>query len=85
MVGKSIPVYTAQFDDQEIIDALPFLPVIDLVKKNLADQFPPITTTYELRLETATQIHPALLGEKTVKEACAGLQAFADAQKSVPQ
>jgi len=83
--GKSIPVYTAQFNDQEIIDALPFLPVIDLVKKNLADQFPPITTTYELRLETATQIHPALLGEKTIEEACAGLQAFADVQKSVSQ
>jgi len=85
MVGKSIPVYTDQFKDQEIMDALPFLSVIDLVKKNLADQFPPITTTYELRLETATQIHPALLGEKTVEEACAGLQTFADAQKSVPQ
>jgi ABC-type glycerol-3-phosphate transport system substrate-binding protein len=85
IVDKSIPVYTAQFSDQEIIDALPYLPVIDLVKKNLADQFPPITTTYELRLETATQIHPALLGEVSAEEACAALQAFADAQQSVPQ
>ena len=75
IVDKSIPVYTAQFSDQEIIDALPYLPVIDLVKKNLADQFPPITTTYELRLETATQIHPALLGEVSAEEACAALQA----------
>jgi len=85
IVDKSIPVYTAQFSDQEIIDALPYLPVIDLVKKNLADQFPPITTTYELRLETATQIHPALLGEISAEEACAGLQAFADEQTPVPQ
>jgi ABC-type glycerol-3-phosphate transport system substrate-binding protein len=85
IVDKSIPVYTAQFKDQEIIDALPYLPVIDLVKKNLADQFPPITTTYELRLETATQIHPALLGEISIEEAVAGLQAFADAQEAVPQ
>jgi len=85
IVDKSIPVYTAQFEDQEIIDALPYLPVIDLVKKNLADQFPPITTTYELRLETATQVHPALLGEVSVKEALAALQAFADAQEAVPQ
>jgi multiple sugar transport system substrate-binding protein len=85
IVDKSIPVYTAQFSDQEIIDALPYLPVIDLVKKNLADQFPPVTTTYELRLETATQIHPALLGEISAEEACAALQAFADAQTAVPQ
>ena len=85
LIDKSIPVYTAQFSDQEIIDALPYLPVIDLVKKNLADQFPPVTTTYELRLETATQIHPALLGEISAEEAAAGLQAFADAQESVPQ
>jgi len=85
IVDKSIPVYSAQFEDQEIIDALPYLPVIDLVKKNLADQFPPVTTTYELRLETATQIHPALLGEISIKEAVAGLQAFADAQEAVPQ
>ena len=85
IVDKSIPVYTAQFKDQEVIDALPYLPVIDLVKKNLADQFPPITTTYELRLEAGTQIHPALLGEVSVKKALAALQAFADAQKSVPQ
>jgi len=85
IVDKSIPVYSAQFEDQEIIDALPYLPVIDLVKKNLADQFPPITSTYELRLETATQIHPAILGEISVEEAVAGLQAFADAQKAVPQ
>jgi ABC-type glycerol-3-phosphate transport system substrate-binding protein len=85
IVDKSIPVYSAQFKDQEIIDALPYLPVIDLVKKNLADQFPPITTTYELRLETAKQIHPALLGETSIKKAVAGLQAFADAQEAVPQ
>ncbi len=85
IVDKSIPVYAAQFKDQEIIDALPYLPVIDLVKKNLADQFPPITSTYELRLETATQIHPALLGEISVEEAVAGLQAFSDAQEAVPQ
>ena len=85
IVDKSIPVYTAQFKDQEIIDALPYLPVIDLVKKNLADQFPPITATYELRLEAGTQVHPALLGEVSVEEALAALQAFADAQKSVPQ
>jgi len=85
IVDKCIPVYSAQFDDQEIIDALPFLPVIDLVKKNLADQFPPVTTTYELRLESAVQIHPALLGEVSAEEACAALQAFADAQQSVPQ
>jgi ABC-type glycerol-3-phosphate transport system substrate-binding protein len=85
LVDKSIPVYTAQFSDQDIIDALPYLPVIDLVKKNLADQFPPVTTTYELRLETATQIHPALLGEITAEEAAAGLQAFADTQEAVPQ
>ena len=74
-----------QFKDQEIIDALPYLPVIDLVKKNLADQFPPITTTYELRLETAKQIHPALLGEISIEEAVRGLQEFADAQEAVPQ
>jgi len=85
IVDKSIPVYSAQFEDQEIIDALPYLPVIDLVKKNLADQFPPITTTYELRLETAKQIHPALLGEISAEEAVVGLQAFADAQEAVPQ
>ena len=85
IVDKSIPVYSAQFNDQEIIDALPYLPVIDLVKKNLADQFPPITTTYELRHETAKQIHPALLGEISIKEAVAGLQAFADEQEAVPQ
>jgi ABC-type glycerol-3-phosphate transport system substrate-binding protein len=85
ILDKSIPVYSTQFDDQEIINALPYLPVIDLVKKNLADQFPPITTTYELRLETAKQIHPAILGEKSIAEAVAGLQAFADAQKAVPQ
>lgn len=85
IVDKSIPVYSAQFEDQEIIDALPYLPVIDLVKKNLADQFPPITSTYELRLETATQIHPALLGEMSVEEAVKGLQEFADAQEAVPQ
>lgn len=85
IVDKSIPVYADQFQDKEIIDALPYLPVIDLVKKNLADQFPPIKTTYELRLETATQIHPTLLGEKSVKDAVAALQAFADAQVAVPQ
>ena len=85
IVDKCIPIYTKQFKDQEIIDALPYLPVIDLVKKNLADQFPPITTTYELRLECAKQIHPALLGEVSVKKAVAGLQAFADAQEAVPQ
>jgi len=85
IVDKCIPVYTAQFEDQEITDAIPYLPVIDLVKKNLADQFPPITTTYELRLECAKQIHPALLGEVSVKKAVAGLQAFADAQEAVPQ
>jgi ABC-type glycerol-3-phosphate transport system substrate-binding protein len=85
IVDKSIPVYSAQFDDQEIIDALPYLPVIDLVKKNLADQFPPITTTYELRHEAAKQIHPALLGEISAKEAVEGLQEFADAQEAVPQ
>jgi len=85
IVDKCIPVYSAQFDDQEIIDALPFLPVIDLVKKNLADQFPPITTTYELRLECAKQIHPAMLGEISIEEAVAGLQEFADAQEAVPQ
>ena len=85
IVDKSIPVYSAQFNDQEIIDALPYLPVIDLVKKNLADQFPPITTTYELRHEAAKQIHPALLGEISVKEAVEGLQEFADDQEAVPQ
>jgi len=85
IVDKCIPVYSAQFEDQEIIDALPYLPVIDLVKKNLADQFPPITTTYELRLECAKQIHPALLGEISIKEAVEGLQAFADAQEAVLQ
>ncbi len=85
IVDKSIPVYSTQFEDQEIIDALPYLPVIDLVKKNLADQFPPITTTYELRLETAKQIHPALLGEISVEKAVEGLQEFADAQEAVPQ
>jgi ABC-type glycerol-3-phosphate transport system substrate-binding protein len=85
IVDKSIPVYAAQFNDQEIIDALPYLPVIDLVKKNLADQFPPITTTYELRLEAAKQIHPAILGEISIEEAVEGLQEFADAQEAVPQ
>lgn len=85
IVDKSIPVYSTQFEDQEIIDALPYLPVIDLVKKNLADQFPPITTTYELRLECAKQIHPAILGETSIKEAVAGLQEFADAQEAVQQ
>jgi len=85
IIDKSIPVYSAQFSDQEIIDALPYLPVIELVKKNLADQFPPVTTTYELRLETATQIHPALLGEVSAEDACDALQAFADMQESVPQ
>ncbi len=85
IIDKCIPVYSAQFNDQEIIDALPYLPVIDLVKKNLADQFPPIKSTYELRIESATQIHPALLGEVSVEEACAALQAFADVQESVPQ
>jgi len=85
IVDKCIPVYSDQFNDQEIIDALPYLPVIDLVKKNLADQFPPITTTYELRLETAKQIHPALLGEISIEEAVRGLQEFADAQEAVPQ
>ncbi len=85
IVDKCIPVYSAQFEDQEIIDALPYLPVIDLVKKNLADQFPPITTTYELRLETAKQIHPAMLGEISIEEAVKGLQEFADDQEAVPQ
>ncbi len=85
IIDKSIPVYAAQFKDQEIINALPYLPVIDLVKKNLADQFPPIKATYELRIETATQIHPALLGEISVEKAVAGLQAYADVQEAVPQ
>jgi ABC-type glycerol-3-phosphate transport system substrate-binding protein len=85
IVDKCIPVYSEQFNDQEIIDALPYLPVIDLVKKNLADQFPPITTTYELRLECAKQIHPAILGEISIEEAVRGLQEFADAQEAVPQ
>jgi ABC-type glycerol-3-phosphate transport system substrate-binding protein len=85
IVDKCIPVYSEQFDDPEVIEALPFLPVIDLVKKNLADQFPPITSTYELRLETANQIHPALLGEVSIDEALKGLQEFADAQQAVPQ
>jgi ABC-type glycerol-3-phosphate transport system substrate-binding protein len=85
IVDKCIPVYKKQFEDPEVIDALPYLPVVDLVKKNLADQFPPITTTYELRLETAKQIHPALLGEVSIKEAVGALQAFADAQEAVPQ
>ena len=85
IVDKCIPVYSAQFEDPEIIEALPYLPVIELVKKNLADQFPPITTTYELRLECAKQIHPALLGEVSIEEAVKGLQAFADAQEAVPQ
>ena len=85
IVDKCIPVYSEQFDDPEVIEALPYLPVIDLVKKNLADQFPPITSTYELRLETANQIHPALLGEKSIDEALKGLQEFADAQQAVPQ
>jgi trehalose/maltose transport system substrate-binding protein len=85
IVDKCIPVYSKQFDDPEVIEALPYLPVIDIVKKNLADQFPPITTTYELRLETAKQIHPALLGEKSIDEALKGLQEFADAQQAVQQ
>ena len=85
IVDKSIPVYTEQFNDPEIIAALPYLPVIDLVKKNLADQFPPITSTYELRLKTSAQIHPALLGETSIEDALAGLEEFAQAQKSVPQ
>jgi trehalose/maltose transport system substrate-binding protein len=85
IVDKCIPLYPEQFNDQEIIDALPFLSVIDLVKGNLADQFPPITTTYELRLETANQIHPALLGEVSAEEACTKLQEFADAQTPVKQ
>jgi ABC-type glycerol-3-phosphate transport system substrate-binding protein len=85
IVDKCIPVYSEQFNDPEVIEALPFLPVIDLVKKNLADQFPPITTTYELRLESATQVHPALLGEVPIEEALARLQEFAQAQKAVPQ
>jgi ABC-type glycerol-3-phosphate transport system substrate-binding protein len=85
IVDKCIPVYSEQFNDPDVIDALPFLPVIDLVKQNLADQFPPITTTYELRLEAATQVHPALLGEVPVEEALARLQEFAMAQEAVPQ
>jgi trehalose/maltose transport system substrate-binding protein len=85
IVDKSIPVYKEQFSDPEIVAALPYLPVIDLVKKNLADQFPPITSTYELRLETAARVHPALLGETSIEEALAGLQEFAQAQKSVQQ
>jgi len=85
IVDKCIPVYTAQFNDQDVIDAIPFLPVIDLVKENLADQFPPIRSTYELRLETATRIHPALLGEISAEEACAALQAFSDVQEAVKQ
>jgi ABC-type glycerol-3-phosphate transport system substrate-binding protein len=85
IIDKSIPVYSAQFKDKEVIDALPYLPVIDLVKKNLADQFPPITSTYELRLESAKWVHPALLGEMPIEEALAGLQAFANVQESVPQ
>jgi len=85
IVDKSIPVYKEQFSDPEIIAALPYLPVIDLVKKNLADQFPPITSTYELRLETSARVHPALLGETSIEEALAGLQEFAQAQQSVPQ
>ena len=67
------------------MEALPFLPVIDMVKSNLADQFPPIKSTYELRIESATQIHPALLGETTAEKACAALQAFADKQTPVEQ
>ncbi|MBC8389920.1 MAG: extracellular solute-binding protein [Actinobacteria bacterium] len=85
IVDKCIAVYTDQFSDPEVIDGLPFLPVIELVKGNLADQFPPIKSTYELRLECATQIHPALLGEVSAEEACAGLQEFADAQEAVEQ
>ena len=85
IVDKCIAVYTDQFSDPEVIDGLPFLPVIELVKGNLADQFPPIKSTYELRLECATQIHPALLGEISAEEACAGLQEFADAQEAVEQ
>ena len=85
IVDKCIAVYTDQFSDPEVIDGLPFLPVIELVKGNLADQFPPIKSSYELRLECATQIHPALLGEVSAEEACAGLQEFADAQEAVEQ
>lgn len=85
IVDKSIAIYTEQFADPEVIEALPFLSVIDMVKGNLADQFPPIKSTYELRIETATQIHPALLGETTAEKACAALQAFADKQTPVEQ
>lgn len=85
IVDKCIAVYTDQFSDPEVIDGLPFLSVIELVKGNLADQFPPIKSSYELRLECATQIHPALLGEVSAEEACAGLQEFADAQEAVEQ
>ena len=41
--------------------------------------------SYELRLETAKQIHPAILGEISIEEAVTGLQAFSDAQEAVPQ
>ncbi|MCX6383091.1 MAG: extracellular solute-binding protein, partial [Actinobacteria bacterium] len=85
IVDKCIAIYKDQFTDPEIIEALPFLPVIDQVKGNLADQFPPIKSTYELRIESATQIHPALLGEATAEKACAALQAFADKQTPVEQ
>jgi multiple sugar transport system substrate-binding protein len=85
IVDKSIAVYTDQFTDPEVMEALPFLPVIDMVKGNLADQFPPIKGTYELRIETATQIHKALLGESTAEAACAALQAYADLQTPVQQ
>jgi multiple sugar transport system substrate-binding protein len=85
IIDKSIAIYAEQFSDPEIIEALPFLPIIDMVKGNLADQFPPIKSTYELRIESATQIHPALLGETTAEDACAALQAFADKQTPVEQ
>jgi ABC-type glycerol-3-phosphate transport system substrate-binding protein len=85
IVDKSIAVYTDQFTDPEVMEALPFLSVIDMVKGNLADQFPPIKGSYELRIETATQIHPALLGETPVEDACAALQAYADVQTPVKQ
>ncbi|MCG9479697.1 MAG: ABC transporter substrate-binding protein [Actinomycetia bacterium] len=85
LVDKSMPVYSEQYDDPEIAEALPYLDVIEMVKGNLADQFPPVESTYELRIETANRIHPALLGEMSAEDACAALQEFADQLTPVPQ
>ena len=78
LVDGTAPLYLEDWEDPEILSAMPFLEEVKKARQFETPRVFPVVSCNDLLIYTMTKIHEVLLGTMTTEECLKDIQAYAD-------